>query len=198
MPAFESVLEPGELDKLVTYINWLRDDNKQAQKYWVESAQVTFPSVVERGDWLYHRAGCAACHGPAGIGGVENQNASGGFVPALNDMAEKMELFEPEDISKVVAVFERGLRLDDAALDDDMVPDFSSVQNQYASYRDFIVTGGKPGKQRGSTQGPAMLMPAWKYRLYADDSPTSPADIDAVIAYLLTLQRFDDDDDEDE
>ena len=193
MPAFESVLKPGELEALSSYIYWLRDENKPQVKDWVEDEVPELPSIVARGDWLFHRAGCTACHGPAGAGGVPNKNASGGYVPALNDLAEKMELFEPEDIAATVAVFERGLSLDDPSLVD-VTEGFKQVQEQYLSMREFILKGGVPGKQRGSEGEPAMLMPAWKYRLYADGSPHSKADIDAIIAYLLTLQEFEDDD----
>ncbi|MCJ8273926.1 MAG: c-type cytochrome [Psychrosphaera sp.] len=193
MPAFEDVLQDGEMEALIDYIHWLRKDGEQSLDFWIEKEAGPLPTVVARGKWLFHRSGCAACHGPGGIGGVPNKNASGGFVPSLNDMAERLELFEPEDTSQVVAVFERGLSLDDQNLGE-VVPEFENVQEQYKNIRDFIITGGYPGKSSKGDGEPVMLMPAWKYRLYADGSPTSRADIDAIIAYLLTLQTFEDED----
>ncbi|MFT4925978.1 MAG: mono/diheme cytochrome c family protein [Phenylobacterium sp.] len=195
MPAFASVLKPGELEALMSYIYWLRDENRQLDRYWVDEEVPEFGGVVTRGEWLFHRSGCAACHGPAGIGGVPNANASGGFVPGLDDTAEKMELFEPQDVKAVTALFDRGLSLDDESIETD-VEEFDMVVEQYQSIRDFILKGGAPGKARDSKGEPAMLMPAWQYRLYADGSPPAKADIDAIIAYLLSLQQFDEDEDE--
>ena len=36
-----------------------------------------------RGRMIYSRAGCVACHGPAGTGGHPNPGAHGGIIPAL-------------------------------------------------------------------------------------------------------------------
>lgn len=41
-------------------------------------------TAVQRGRLLYDRAGCAACHGPAGRGGHPNNNVKGGSIPALD------------------------------------------------------------------------------------------------------------------
>ena len=37
-----------------------------------------------------------------------------------------------------------------------------------------------------------MVMPAWRHRLYTDNSPPSQADINAIIAYLISLYQFED------
>lgn len=41
----------------------------------------------DRGHLLFARAGCSACHGPAGKGGMPNNNVAGGKIPALAELA---------------------------------------------------------------------------------------------------------------
>jgi len=190
MPGFESVLKQGELESIIAYIHWLRNDKEVNSKYWVEQVTPKIPDVAVRGEWLYQRSGCAACHGPNGIGGVPNKNASGGFVPALDDIAEKMEIFEPGDVAIIITLLDRGLSLDDQSIDNP-VAYFDGILSQYENIRELILKGAIPGSKG---ELPAMIMPAWEHRLYADGSPPSKADIDAIIAYLLTLQKFEEQD----
>lgn len=41
------------------------------------------PDPIAKGRLIYQRAGCIACHGPAGQGGLPNNNVPGGLIPAL-------------------------------------------------------------------------------------------------------------------
>lgn len=189
MPAFEDVLQDGELEAIIAYIDWLRSDDKQFFPYWIEESVPILPSVVERGKWLFHKSGCVACHGPKGVGGVPNKNAAGGFVPALDDLAEKMELFEKEDVDTIVALFEQGLSLEDPSISEP-VTYFDAVLTQYLNFRKLILKGGYPRKKGKKEASPAMVMPSWKNRLYANGAPASRSDINAIIAYLLTLQEI--------
>lgn len=189
MPAYENILQEGELDSIIEYIYWLRDDKRQFLADWVDTTPHPFSTVVERGKWLYSNAGCASCHSPAGRGGVPNKNSLGGYVPSLEDLADKIGLFEPKEIDIIISLFERGLSLDDPLIKNPL-PYFDATVSEYQNIRKVILNGSLPGK-KGST--PAMVMPAWKYRLNADNSPPSQADINAIIAYLLSLQPFEND-----
>ncbi|MEK7858306.1 MAG: cytochrome c [Elusimicrobiota bacterium] len=46
------------------------------------------------GRLIFQKAGCAACHGPAGAGGHPNNNVPGGFIPALPALAATYTLDE--------------------------------------------------------------------------------------------------------
>ena len=43
---------------------------------------------ITGGQKLFNEKGCVYCHGPNGAGGVKNNNAQGGEVPALSKVAE--------------------------------------------------------------------------------------------------------------
>jgi mono/diheme cytochrome c family protein len=191
MPPYRAILQEDELAKIIAYIQWLRSERKTVTTNFVDTTVPTF-SQVERGKWLYRQTGCVVCHGPQGEGDIPNLNAAGGVVPALNDVAEKMELFEKEDVEATVAVIERGLSLDDPSISPP-VPYFDSVRSQYLKIRDLILKGGHPKKRDKEGLAPPMHMPAWSQRLYADGGPSSKADINAIIAYLLTLQTVEED-----
>ncbi|MEQ1917869.1 MAG: c-type cytochrome, partial [Elusimicrobiota bacterium] len=50
---------------------------------------------AEQGRLIYGRAGCIACHGPAGRGGHPNPGAHGGIIPAL---APLMATYKKEEL----------------------------------------------------------------------------------------------------
>jgi mono/diheme cytochrome c family protein len=189
MPSYEKVLQEGELEAIISYIKWLRDENRQYIQDLVETEPPKFISIVKRGEWLYKHSGCIACHGPEGRGGIPNKNSSGGYVPSLDDLAEKMELFEQKEVEVIIRLFERGLSLDDPSIEKPL-PYFESILSEYLDIREVILKGSFPGKKGQPT---AMVMPAWKHRLYADKSPPIQADINAVIAYMISLQDFEND-----
>jgi mono/diheme cytochrome c family protein len=145
-------------------------------KYWLEPAP-TAAGVLERGRWLFRQKGCFLCHGPEGQGGVSNRNYIKDTIPRLA-LAEQMKLFEPEDVSAILEQMKRGVRLDTLA-DSPPAPQFNVVLAQYHSIQDVIRKGNPAGKKDPKRPAPPLNMPGWGREL-------SDADIDALIAYLLS------------
>jgi mono/diheme cytochrome c family protein len=145
-------------------------------RYWLEPAPAQ-PGVLERGKWLFRQKGCFLCHGPEGQGGIANRNYIKDSIPRLA-LAEQMKLFDAEDVSAILDQLKRGVRLD--GLEGSApVPQFNVVLAQYHSITDVIRNGNPAGKKdlRGPT--PPLRMPGWGKEL-------SDADIDALVAYLLS------------
>jgi len=148
-------------------------------EYWLTDPPEN-PSLVERGEWLFQRHACFSCHGEGGHGGVPNPNYVKGTVPALDTMASDASLYYPEDIEAIISVLERGARLEDL-WDDPPVPLFNVVLAKYQAVRELIRSGVPAGKLDQEGPVPPLVMPSWGQVL------TDP-DIDALIAYLLTLE----------
>ena len=148
-------------------------------KYWLEPAPAPPVGVVERGKWLFRQKGCFLCHGPEGQGGVVNRNYIKDTIPRLA-LAEQMKLFEAEDVSAILDQLKRGVRLE-VLEDSPPVPQFNVVLAQYHSVRDVIRKGNPAAKKDTKKPTPPLNMPGWGREL-------SEADIDALIAYLLTAQ----------
>lgn len=73
MPSFK--LSQADRMSLVAYLASLRGQDFGADKPW--------DGAREPGKMIFARAGCVACHGPAGRGGHPNNNVPGGVIPAL-------------------------------------------------------------------------------------------------------------------
>ncbi len=84
---------------------------------------------------------------------------------------------------------EQGRKLEDL-VDAPPVARFEAVLSEYRNHFDVILGGAHPRKRRRDGPEPPMKMPAWQQRRHADGGPASRAEIDAIIAYLLTLQSF--------
>ncbi len=145
-------------------------------KYWLEPAPAQ-AGVVERGKWLFRQKGCFLCHGSEGQGGVLNRNYIKDTIPRLA-LAEQMKLLEPEDVSTILEQLKRGVRLDTLA-GSPPVPEFNVVLAQYHAVQDVIRKGNPAGKKDPKGPTPPLNMPRWEREL-------SAADIDALIAYLLS------------
>jgi hypothetical protein len=191
MPAYRNVLKDDDVEAIMAYIGWLRQEERAFGEYWVEPDLPPMQTLVERGKWLYVQTGCVACHGPEGRGGVENTNVAGGYVSTLDDFAEKLELFEREEIHAVVDALDRGFDPEDHS-ELAGVPYYDAFLSQYREMIELIIKGGHAQKRDDEGPDPPILMPGWNQRLYADDGPISKADIRAIVAYLLTLQPLDD------
>lgn len=152
------------------------------EKYWLEPPPPPDASLVERGQWLFRQRGCITCHGSEGQGGVFNWNYVKDTIPALNTLAEKLMLFDPEDVDAIVEAMERRVPFEHLA-DSPPVPRFKVFLAQYRSVQDVIRKGNPPGKKDPNGPMPPLEMLAWGQRL-------SENDIDALIAYLLTLQPW--------
>ncbi len=152
-------------------------------RYWT-LPPYTGSDPIKRGKWLFERVGCFMCHGFRGEGGIPNFNSAGGFVPALDGIAERLELFEPEE----AAAFSRALAqgIDPADIQD--FPDTGDLDQSASLYRDtveLIKKGRTVSKKDPSGPAPPLNMPAWRGRL-------NDQDIAQIVAYLITLQNWDD------
>jgi mono/diheme cytochrome c family protein len=151
-----------------------------AEAYWSLTPPPPGAARTERGRWLYHQKGCMTCHGTGGSGGVPNYNYISETVPRLDTLASKMFLFHSEDVATIVEALESGILLESLE-NDPPVPRFGAVLAQYQSIRDVVRKGRSPRKLDPDGPPQPLEMPAWEYQL-------SDADIDAILAYLLTLE----------
>jgi len=142
-----------------------------------QSAPPPDADLVERGRWLFRQKGCNVCHGAEGQGGVPNRNYIKDTIPRLA-LAESLRLLEPEDVSAILDQLKRGVRLDTLE-GSSPVPRFNVVLEQYHSVRDVIRKGNPAAKKDLRKPTPPLNMPSWGREL-------SEADIDALIAYLLS------------
>lgn len=78
-------LSDGDRRGLVEYLAGLTGPEPGA-RVWDAPGRPTDPVLL--GELLYRKAGCVACHGPAGRGGHPNAGAKGGVIPALTGVAE--------------------------------------------------------------------------------------------------------------
>lgn len=161
----------------------VRADLERIDKYWLSPSPPPGATLVERGKWLFHQKGCGTCHGESGEGGIRNFNYVSGTVPELRNLASKMFLYFPEDVQEIVDQLESGRPLEELQ-ETTSLPRFNVVLAQYNSIRDLIRGGNPAGKLDPEGPPPPLEMPAWRFIL-------SERDIDAVIAYLLTLQYSD-------
>lgn len=160
------------------------DDSERSHFVWSAGADQPVnpehPSVT-RGEDLYLRVGCALCHGLAGKGGVKNPNYINGTTPALNTLAEKMFLYEPEDVEVLLGIFDSGKS--PRANQELNVPRAAAVAAQWESVRRVIASGNPGGRKDPSGHAP-LDMPPWQDRL-------SEAETNDLIAYLLSLYPWD-------
>lgn len=83
-------LSEGDRRGLVDYLSGL-DGARAARPAPADPAR--------RGELLYRKLGCVACHGPAGRGGHPNAGAKGGVIPALTGVRETFS--EAELVEKI-------------------------------------------------------------------------------------------------
>lgn len=150
-------------------------------KFWLEPPPPGKADLVERGAWLFRQRGCFLCHGERGIGGVRNRNYVKGTIPALDTIAERLMLFDSEDVRLILDQMKRGRKLE-ALRDDPPVPRFDAFLAQYTSVQDVIRKGSPAGKAHPKGPKPPLDMPRNK--------DVSQEDINALVAYLLTLQSW--------
>lgn len=182
-------LTKEDADALTTLMLSLTSEKKKISYYYYKDkvlisppAPVKYASKVEKGKASFLKFGCVACHGKNGQGGIENPNYIKKTIPALNTLAEKMLLFEKEDVEKIVNYLEQGVQLETLA-QEAPVPRFSAVLAQYKSVKDTIKKGIKAGKLDPNGAEPPLYMPTWGTRL-------SDEDIGGIIAYLLSIYPF--------
>ena len=133
----------------------------------------------ERGKQLFDSMGCAACHGPEGSGGVNNLNYVLDTVPPLNETADRLMLFDPEDAVAAVELLERGTDLASLELDPPFTY-YARFTAQYGAVVGVIKNGAPAAKKDPGGITPPLQMPPWADRL-------SDEDIRALLAYLIGL-----------
>jgi mono/diheme cytochrome c family protein len=136
-------------------------------------------SFAERGKHVFDAMGCAACHGPEGTGGINNLNYVLGTVPPLNEMADRLMLFDPEDARAAVELLENGTDLG-SLQQDPPFPDYARFAAQYGAVVGVIKNGAPAAKKDPSGVTPPLQMLPWADRL-------SDEDIRAIVAYLIEL-----------
>ena len=93
MPNFN--LQDGTRADLVAYLS-AQKGQAWAVYPW-RTPEISALPAVERGKFIFNKAGCVACHGQFGGGGYPNNNVAGGLIPTLtlvSDGYSKKELHD--------------------------------------------------------------------------------------------------------
>lgn len=77
----EQGLAPGDRAALADWLSGQRGRAWKSDEPWDG-----LKDPLKKGKTIYDRAGCVACHGPAGRGGHPNPGAHGGVIPALGPL----------------------------------------------------------------------------------------------------------------
>jgi len=96
MPNFR--LKDADRAAIVDYLSSLKGQDFGARKPWDKeiSSEIPPANIVAEGEMIYRRAGCVACHGPQGRGGMPQNNFHGNQIPAVYKVAEGYTLDELE------------------------------------------------------------------------------------------------------
>ena len=143
-------------------------------------------NMLEKGKFLYSNLGCMTCHGNDGIGGIENYNYAGGLIPAHANLAEKFFLEDEDEIDAFVDLLTHDIDLNSIDGIPEDIPQFRISLVQYNAAKELIRIGKHCAKLDENLAEPPLQMPSWDVWLPDND-------IDAVIAYLLTLYDWDED-----
>lgn len=143
-------------------------------------------TVAERGQAVFTQYGCGGCHGAEGKGGVENPNYVLGTVPALNEMADRLMLFEREDAEAFAKMIEDGTS-PHALRDKPPFAGYPRFLAQYDAVIGVIKNGAKAAKKDPNGPEPPFQMLAWSL---------TDEEIDTVLVYLVSLYPWEEEDDE--
>jgi len=135
--------------------------------------------LVELGSYNYLKFGCATCHGPAGIGGIDTPNSANSPVPAHNTTAQKLFLASPEDAQALIDLVHRSVDLESLE-EAPEISRFPVVRARYENARQIIRTGRYSSKLDLEGPEPPLQMPAWQYLI-------EDRDIDSLLVYFLSL-----------
>ncbi|MBI3181516.1 MAG: cytochrome c, partial [Myxococcales bacterium] len=105
-------------------------------------------------------------------------------VPALDELAERMMLFERGEAALVVGLIEQRADLTSLA-DRPPFPRYRGFLAQYGAIQQLIRNGKPAAKKDPAGPTPPLQMPAWGGQLSAED-------IDGLIAYLIRQYPWDD------
>jgi mono/diheme cytochrome c family protein len=84
MPNFN--LSDGTRADLVAYLSAQKGQAWTVYPWRTGEALALTP--VKRGEFIFNKAGCVACHGQFGGGGYPNNNVAGGLIPTLTKVSE--------------------------------------------------------------------------------------------------------------
>lgn len=141
--------------------------------------------LVALGSYLYLGRGCVTCHGPEGRGGVVNLNAANDPVPAHDSTASKLFLGSPEDARAFLDLLQHTADLN--ATEDVEIARFPIVRARFENARDIVRLGRYSAKLDPEGSEPPLQMPAWQHLV-------SEREIDALLAYFVSLERWEDGD----
>lgn len=74
--------------ELVAYLTTLRGDPYRQNPPWNSPSLRIDP--IKRGELIYSRVGCGACHGVRGKGGYPNNNVAGNQIPSLTEARTRL------------------------------------------------------------------------------------------------------------
>ncbi|MHC4585387.1 MAG: c-type cytochrome [Planctomycetota bacterium] len=141
-------------------------------------------NMIAWGRYLYYKNACITCHGNEGEGGVGNVNYVKGEVPAHDTLADKLWLKEKEHADIFVEMLKNRVDFEDLEEEPD-IPLFNLVLTQYYAAKDLIKNGKHCAKEDAEGPEPPLQMLSWQALL-------SDYDIEAIIAYLVTLYEWED------
>jgi mono/diheme cytochrome c family protein len=138
---------------------------------------------VARGGLLFHQRGCASCHGLEGRGQIPNYNYITGTVRALDVVAKRMLIGDADEAKLVIDALTKGSLA--ALAESPPYPQLNVTLAQYDALRKLIREGNPAGRKNPRWGAPTFDMPAWKGEL-------NDRQIDEILAYLISLQRWED------
>ncbi|MHC4143846.1 MAG: c-type cytochrome [Planctomycetota bacterium] len=144
--------------------------------------------MIAWGQYLYYSNGCITCHGDKGKGGVANPNYVKDEIPAHNTLADKLWLREKEHAETFVEMLKARVNFEELDEQPD-IPLFNLVLTQYHAAKDLIKNGKHCAKADADGPEPPRQMVSWEALL-------TDRDIDSIIAYLITLYQWDEDEEE--
>lgn len=139
--------------------------------------------IVARGEYLYRRMACGACHGVEGRGGVENYNYIQGEVVDHAHLATRLLLRDAEGAAALVEWIAARQR-EKAPTADPGLPGFPVVRARLEAAMGLIREGKNAARADPEGPLPPLQMPAWKHRL-------TEVQIQSIVAYLVSLEPWD-------
>lgn len=144
--------------------------------------------LVAYGEYLYRRRACGACHGPEGRGGVANYNYVNRTIIGHVHLAARLLLPDRESAARLVD-WMASRQPSPPGSDPPDIRGFPVIQARLEAARALIREGKSAAKADRNGPDPPLHMPAWKHRL-------TEAEIDSLLAYLVSLDPWEEDEDE--
>lgn len=183
---FDYGFDDAQSEALAVYLKGFEDNKVNVRGYVPSPARQSAPTREERGAHLFGLY-CSGCHGPEGRGGIVNANASSPTIPALNELNERLMLFEREDAETLIEALAKTGGMPPSA-DELDVSRASVVVATYDSVWTVLENGNPSGRE--DPEGPTPIsMPPWKTDLDGEQRVS-------IIAYLLSIGEYEDDEDE--